>query len=104
MIDELAAYLLEHARRERLALVSRPQISFQTDERLNLGEFGIQARLVQVEQAADTARQADHGHTMVYSVSERHQEALSEVRNDPRARRAGDRRRQAPRRRPRRVR
>src|SRR3954452_20064472 len=24
--DELAAYLLEHARRERLALVSRPQI------------------------------------------------------------------------------
>ena len=29
-----AAYLLEHARRERLALVSRPQIEFRTDERL----------------------------------------------------------------------
>ena len=34
VIDELAAYLLEHARRERLALVSRPQIEFHTDERL----------------------------------------------------------------------
>ena len=44
--DELSAYLLEHARREKLALVSRPQITFDTDERLRLGEFGIQARLV----------------------------------------------------------
>src|SRR5512132_4224481 len=42
--DELSAYLLEHARREKLALVSRPQITFDTDERLRLGEFGIQAR------------------------------------------------------------
>ena len=46
VIDELAAYLLEHARRERLALISRPQIEFRTDERLSLGEFGIQARMV----------------------------------------------------------
>ena len=46
VIDELSAYLLEHARREKLALVSRPQIEFDTDERLRLGEFGIQARLV----------------------------------------------------------
>src|SRR6185503_15824449 len=28
LIDELSAYLLEHARRERLALLSRPQIEF----------------------------------------------------------------------------
>src|ERR687886_478977 len=46
VIDELAAYLLEHARRERLALISRPVIEFRTDERLALGEFGIQARTV----------------------------------------------------------
>ena len=46
VIDELSAYLLEHARREKLALVSRPKIEFRTDERLHLGEFGIQARLV----------------------------------------------------------
>src|SRR4030081_1536646 len=45
VIDELAAYLLEHARSERLSLVSRPVIEFHTDERLSLGEFGIQARL-----------------------------------------------------------
>ena len=32
VIDELSAYLLEHARREKLALVSRPAIEFQTDE------------------------------------------------------------------------
>src|SRR5215217_580283 len=29
--EELGAYLLEHARRERLALVSRPQVEFRTD-------------------------------------------------------------------------
>src|SRR5437868_2906484 len=35
VIDELAAYLLEHARQEDLALASRPQITFNTDERLS---------------------------------------------------------------------
>jgi hypothetical protein len=86
VIDELGAYLLEHARRERLALVSRPQIEFRTDERLALGEFGIQARLVQPagaggdgNQDAPEARAADMGHTMVYSTSDRHQSALEEV-------------------------
>ena len=43
---ELSDYLLEHARQERLALTSRPQIEFHTDERLELGEFGIQAQLL----------------------------------------------------------
>jgi hypothetical protein len=86
VIDELGAYLLEHARRERLALISRPQIEFRTDDRLSLGEFGIQARLVQVAQdavgagrAAPPAQPADMGHTMVYSSSDRHQSALEEV-------------------------
>ena len=46
VIDELCAYLLEHARREDLILASPPLIAFHTDERLALGEFGIQARLV----------------------------------------------------------
>src|ERR1700693_5873055 len=46
VIDELCAYLLEHARREELILASNPLITFHTDERLALGEFGIQARLV----------------------------------------------------------
>jgi len=86
VIGELSGYLLEHARRERLALVSRPQIEFRTDERLSLGEFGIQARLVRPadaparEAAAAAVEPAGHGHTMVYSASERHQEQLSEAR------------------------
>ena len=56
VIDELSAYLLEHARREKLALVSRPQINFDTDERLRLGEFGIQARLVRAAARGGASR------------------------------------------------
>jgi hypothetical protein len=78
VVDELAAYLLEHARRERLALVSRPLITFDTDERLRLGEFGIQARLVRP--AAEAVEQAGHGHTMVYSSAPRAQEDLHDAR------------------------
>jgi len=44
VIDELCAYLLEHARGEELALPTRPRIVFHTDEHLQLGEFGIEAR------------------------------------------------------------
>jgi hypothetical protein len=81
VIDELAGYLLEHARRERLALISRPQIEFRTDERLALGEFGIQARLVRAHEEDDDAQQGDHGHTMVYSTAGRVQEQLHEARS-----------------------
>jgi len=86
--DELAAYLLEHARRERLALVSRPQIEFRTDEALRLGEFGIQARLVRpaAGQASGSMEQAGHGHTMVYSTAARAQEELSDARAERRGR------------------
>ncbi len=70
--DELAGYMLEHARAEGLSLLTRPQIEFRTDERLRLGEFGIQTRMVRPGEAeAEPARQGDHGHTMVYSVAER---------------------------------
>jgi|SRR5436190_2273495 hypothetical protein len=79
VIDELSAYLLEHARRERLALVNRPKIEFQTDDRLALGEFGIQARTVRPA-ASGEVQQADHGHTMVYSTSDRVSEQLAEAR------------------------
>lgn len=77
VIDELAAYLLEHARRERVAMISRPVIEFRTDDELSLGEFGIQARTVKLgDDAGDEAEQADHGHTAVYSTAERLQEPL----------------------------
>jgi hypothetical protein len=49
---EFSGYLLEHARRERLVLLSRPVVLFETDARLRLGEFGIQTSLVDPAQAA----------------------------------------------------
>src|SRR5215212_492696 len=69
---ELSDYLLEHARQERFALTSRPQIEFHTDDRLDVGEFGIQAQLlgdVEDEAARPEAGPSagDFGHTMVYS-------------------------------------
>jgi hypothetical protein len=77
--EELSAYLLEHARRERLELVSRPEVEFKTDERLRLGEFGIQAQLVRPDEAGEGhAVRADAGHTMVYSTSGRISEQLAE--------------------------
>jgi hypothetical protein len=73
---ELSDYLLEHARQEQFALSTRPQVEFHTDERLDLGEFGIQAQLLaepeqeQEEQPDAPAPSAgDFGHTMVYSPS-----------------------------------
>jgi hypothetical protein len=69
VLKELSDYLLEHARNEGLALVTRPTVEFRTDERLSLGEFGIQAMLVQqADDEREEPQQADFGHTMVYSV------------------------------------
>jgi hypothetical protein len=76
--DELVGYMLEHARGEGLSLLTRPSIEFRTDERLRLGEFGIQARMVRMSEDPERSepRQGEHGHTMVYSVSERLSEPL----------------------------
>jgi hypothetical protein len=82
VIDELCAYLLEHARRENLILAGGVHVSFSTDERLSLGEFGIQAKLVRPDgQSAGEAPSGpapagahgedEHGNTMIYSTSER---------------------------------
>jgi hypothetical protein len=92
LIEELSAYLLEHARREKLALLSRPQIEFHTDERLALGEFGIQTRLVRPSDEAGpnagaAAEQAGHGNTMIYSTAGRISGPVAEVQGT-RAKRA----------------
>jgi hypothetical protein len=85
---ELSGYLLEHARRERIALLTRPSIEFRTDAELRLGEFGIQARLVRpAHDEAEEPSQGDEGHTMVYSTSDR----LSEPLREPDPRRKGAR-------------
>jgi hypothetical protein len=78
---ELAGYLLEHARRERLTLLSRPVIEFETDDRLGLGEFGIQTRVAQPDDEPDEPSpgpQPQSGRTMVYSSAERVSEPLEE--------------------------
>jgi hypothetical protein len=66
---ELSDYLLEHARSHGLALLTRPTVELETDERLSLGEFGIQAKLVRPAEADGEAEavEAEFGHTMVYS-------------------------------------
>jgi hypothetical protein len=87
LAQELGGYLLEHARRERIALITRPTVEFRTDQRLRLGEFGIQARLVRPP--ADEREEpvpGDEGHTQVYSTSSRVSEPLREP--DPRRARA----------------
>jgi hypothetical protein len=70
---ELAGYLLEHARRERLALLSRPVIEFETDDRLGLGEFGIQTGAINPDQDHGEAPPPSDtsGRTMVYSSAGR---------------------------------
>jgi hypothetical protein len=66
---ELSAYLLEHARRRDYALLTRPEVKLELDERLRLGEFGIQARLVKPPaRQGDAPSQGDPGHTMVYTA------------------------------------
>lgn len=49
VIDELCAYLLEHARREQLVLAARPVIQLHTDHDLALGEFGIHTHPVRLD-------------------------------------------------------
>jgi hypothetical protein len=70
LLDELSAHLLEHAARENLALLTRPKVTFETDRRLRMGEFGIQARLVKPPATErEEAAQGDLGATMVYSAA-----------------------------------
>jgi hypothetical protein len=90
LATELGGYLLEHARRERLAMLSKPVIEFETDERLGLGEFGIQTRLVQPdagpgappahepEPEPEPAGSEEGGRTMIYSTAGRMSEPLEE--------------------------
>jgi hypothetical protein len=87
LASELSGYLLEHARRERITLGTSPRVVFKTDEKLRLGEFGIQARRVKPPQTEhDAPSPGDEGRTMVYSAAARVQEPLREP--DPRRGRA----------------
>ena len=79
LATELSGYLLEYARRERFALLTRPVIEFETDERLGLGEFGIQTRVVHPPQAPPREPEPEEtGRTMIYGSSARVSEPLEE--------------------------
>jgi Protein of unknown function (DUF3662)/FHA domain len=67
LINELQEYLSEHARRESYVLLSAPKVAMNTDEDLDVGEFGIATRMVQPEpgEAAPEPEVAP-GATMVY--------------------------------------
>jgi predicted component of type VI protein secretion system len=54
-------------------------IDFETDDRLGLGEFGIQTRVAQPEdEPVSVAPEAQSGRTMVYSTADRVSEPLEE--------------------------
>jgi len=84
LAGELAGYLLEHARRERLTLLSRPVIEFETDDRLGLGEFGIQTRVVRPEPDYESGGPGDEGgSTMIYNPDG---EQVGQLEDRPRSR------------------
>jgi hypothetical protein len=67
---ELQDYLAEHARREQYALMTPPRVLMETDEDLDVGEFGIATRMVQPEKGRrggdEPEEQLEAGATMVY--------------------------------------
>jgi pSer/pThr/pTyr-binding forkhead associated (FHA) protein len=64
---ELSGHLLEHARKKGYSLISRPLVEIETEERLELGMFGIQSRLADAPESEQPAA-PQHGHTMVYNA------------------------------------
>ena len=47
LVSELQEYIAENARRERYELLSPPEVKYETDDDLEMGEFGIATRMVQ---------------------------------------------------------
>jgi Protein of unknown function (DUF3662)/FHA domain len=69
LLGELQDYLGEHARREDYALLSQPRVLMETDDDLDVGEFGIATRMVQPDRrraAGEPAGDLEPGATMIY--------------------------------------
>jgi hypothetical protein len=77
--SELQQYLAENARRERYELLSDPTVKFETDDDLEMGEFGIATRMVQgaAPQPGAPPSQPEPGATMVYRKPPVETEAVS---------------------------
>jgi hypothetical protein len=89
LAEELSASLLEHARSEGLTLVARPVIDFRTDERLALGDCGIQVKplgrgerdpVAPPPRAPAPPADPAGGGTMIFSSAERYAAPLEAAR------------------------
>ncbi|MDX6504052.1 MAG: hypothetical protein QOE29_1177 [Gaiellaceae bacterium] len=70
LCGELEEYLVEHANRERYALLSPPKVLFETDDDLDMGQFGIATRMVQPDPSAvpdSPPNEPAPGMTQIYS-------------------------------------
>jgi len=78
---ELQDYLAENARREKYVLLSPPKVTLETDEDLDVGEFGIATRMAQggrqVTPDEAPAPDVEPGATMVYKPKAPETEAVS---------------------------
>ncbi len=78
LVKELEEYLAEHGRREGYLLLSRPNVSFRTDEDLEVGLFGISNRMIQRESPESPPQEAvEPGATRIYRASPSETEAVS---------------------------
>jgi hypothetical protein len=78
LVKELEQYLTEHSRRESYVLLSKPQVSFETDEDLEVGLFGIANRMIQREAPDQEPEPApETGETRVYRAAPAETEAAS---------------------------
>jgi hypothetical protein len=78
LIKELEQYLTEHSRREGYVLLSKPQVSFETDDDLEVGLFGIANRMIQREAPGQEPEAApEPGETRIYRAVPGETEAAS---------------------------
>jgi Protein of unknown function (DUF3662)/FHA domain len=80
LLKELEDYLAENARREKYVLLSPPRVLMETDEDLDLGEFGIATRMVRGPKAREPEQPLPDvapGATMVYKPKQPDTEAVS---------------------------
>jgi len=78
LVKELEQYLTEHSRRESYVLLSKPKVSFETDEDLEVGLFGIANRMIQREAPDQEPEPApETGETRVYRAAPVETEAAS---------------------------
>jgi Protein of unknown function (DUF3662)/FHA domain len=66
LVSELQQYLREHARREGYVLLSKPDVSFETDDDLEVGLFGIANRMIQKEADEEPEPAPEAGETRIY--------------------------------------